>query len=268
MLVDGFGRMGKEDPLRLLRVDMKNAHAHWEPVPALYERLGGRALIAKLLLEEVPAACDALGPHNKLIFAPGILGGAIVSTAGRLSVGAKSPLTGGVKEANAGGTAGDALGKLAIKAVVVENQAQGTCRFVLRIKNDSAELLPADDLCGLGTYATADRLQQLYGSDTTVISIGQAGEYLMRGASIAITGERDQRSNHAARGGLGAVMGSKGLKAIVIDKPEGIDSPLRKCGALPHGRPHVCTNADQRPKAGHERVAAFVRNRFDCRRRE
>jgi aldehyde:ferredoxin oxidoreductase len=213
---------GKEDALRLLRVDMKSVHAYWEPVPALYERLGGRALIAKLLLQEVPAACDALGPHNKLIFAPGILGGAIVSTAGRLSVGAKSPLTGGVKEANAGGTAGDALGKLAIKAVIVENQAQGTCRFVLRINNDSAELLPADDLCGLGTYATADRLQQLYGSDTTVISIGQAGEYLMRGASIAITGERDQRSNHAARGGLGAVMGSKGLKAIVIEKPEGM----------------------------------------------
>jgi aldehyde:ferredoxin oxidoreductase len=208
--------------LRLLRVDMKNAHVHWEPVPDLYERLGGRALIARLLLQEVPAACDALGPHNKLIFAPGILGGAIVSTAGRLSVGAKSPLTGGVKEANAGGTAGDALGKLGIKAVIVEGQAQETRRLVLHIKNDSAELLPADDLCGHGTYATADRLQQLYGSNATVISIGQAGEQIMRGASIAITGERDQRSNHAARGGLGAVMGSKGLKAIVIDKPEGM----------------------------------------------
>jgi aldehyde:ferredoxin oxidoreductase len=203
-------------------VNMKNAHTQWEPVPDLYERLGGRALIAKLLLQEVPAACDSLGPHNKLIFAPGILGGAVVSTAGRLSVGAKSPLTGGAKEANAGGTAGDALGKLGIKAVIVEDRAQGTCHFVLHINNDRAELLPADDLCGLGTYATADRLQQQYGSNATVISIGQAGEHLMRGASIAVTGERDQRSNHAARGGLGAVMGSKGLKAIVIDKPEGI----------------------------------------------
>ena len=83
----------------------------------------GRALIAKLLLEEIPPACDALGPHNKLIFTPGLLGGAGVTTAGRLSVGGKSPLTGGVKEANAGGTAGDTLGKLDIKAVVVEGQA-------------------------------------------------------------------------------------------------------------------------------------------------
>src|SRR5512137_2235197 len=98
---------------------MKDAQVRWEPVPTEYERLGGRALIAKLLLNEVPPACDALGPHNKLIFAPGLLGGAIVATAGRLSVGAKSPLTKGVKEANAGGNSGDALGKLAIKAIVV-----------------------------------------------------------------------------------------------------------------------------------------------------
>ena len=74
---------------------------------------------------------------------------------------------------------------------------------------------------GLGTYATADRLQERFGADATVICIGQAGEYLMTGAGISTTGERDQRSNHAARGGLGAVMGSKGLKAVVIRKPVG-----------------------------------------------
>jgi aldehyde:ferredoxin oxidoreductase len=73
----------------------------------------------------------------------------------------------------------------------------------------------------LGTYATSDQLQKRYGADSTVISIGQAGETLMHGAGVAVTGERDQRSNHAARGGLGAVMGSKRLKAIVIDKPVG-----------------------------------------------
>jgi aldehyde:ferredoxin oxidoreductase len=184
----------------------------------VYERLGGRALIAKVLLEEVSPTCDALGPHNKLIFAPGLLAGANVTTAGRLSVGAKSPLTGGTKEANAGGTAGDTLPKLGIKAIVVEGQAPKGEWYILRVKNDSVELLPANDLRGLGTYATADRLQEKFGADCSVISIGQAGEYLMCGASIASTGERDQRSNHAARGGLGAVMGSKGLKAIVIDK--------------------------------------------------
>ncbi|HEX5681985.1 MAG TPA: aldehyde ferredoxin oxidoreductase C-terminal domain-containing protein [Desulfobacterales bacterium] len=206
--------------MKLLRVDMKELQVKWEPVPVVYTHLGGRALIAKLLLEEIPPRCDALGPHNKLIVAPGLLGGCGVPAAGRLSVGAKSPLTGGVKEANAGGTAGDALGKLELKAVVVEGQPSKKELSILYVAPGSAQLLPAGSLSGLGTYATTDRLKEQYGPDCTVISIGQAGEYLLTGADIACTGEGDQRSNHAARGGLGAVMGSKGLKAIVIDKAE------------------------------------------------
>jgi aldehyde:ferredoxin oxidoreductase len=204
--------------MKLLRVDMSQFQVRWEPVPDVYEQLGGRGFIAKLLLEEIPPVCDALGPHNKLIFAPGLLAGSGVTTAGRLSIGAKSPLTGGVKEANAGGTAGDTLAKLGIKAVVIEGQPKNQELYILHITNDSAKLLPAGNVCGLGTYATADQLQEQYGSEYTVLSIGQAGEYLLTGASIACTGSGDQRSNHAARGGLGAVMGSKGLKAIVIDK--------------------------------------------------
>jgi aldehyde:ferredoxin oxidoreductase len=207
--------------VKILRVNMNEAVIKSEPVPGDYEKLGGRALIVKLLLNEIPPACDALGPHNKLIFTPGLLGGAMVATAGRLSVGAKSPLTRGVKEANAGGTGGDSLGKLRIKAVVIEDQPKAKNFYILVIDGDSAELLPANDLLGTGTYATADRLQQRYGADSTVICIGQAGEQLMTGAGISSTGERDQRSNHAARGGLGAVMGSKGLKAVVIKKPVG-----------------------------------------------
>jgi len=207
--------------MKLLRIDMRDSQIRWEPVPKVYEQLAGRALIAKLLLDEVPPTCDALGPHTKLIFSPGLLGGAMVATAGRLSVGAKSPLTGGVKEANAGGTGGDSLGKYEIKAIVVENQGKPKQFQTLVIEGENARLEPADDLVGLGTYATSDKLWQRYGADSTVICIGQAGEYLMTGAGISSTGERDQRSNHAARGGLGAVMGSKGLKAVVIRKPVG-----------------------------------------------
>jgi aldehyde:ferredoxin oxidoreductase len=210
----------------LLRVNMKSQQVSREPVPQKYERLGGRALIARLLLEEAPPTCDALGPLNKLIFAPGLLGGGGVSTAGRLSVGGKSPLTGGIKETNAGGTAGDTLPKLGVKAIIVEDQPVGDEFVILHISAETAELMPASNLKGQGTYATSDQLQERFGSDCTVISIGQAGEYLMYGAGIAVTGERDQRSNHAARGGLGAVMGSKGLKAIVIDKPTGKSIPL------------------------------------------
>jgi aldehyde:ferredoxin oxidoreductase len=203
--------------VKILRVNMDRLETTWESVPPEYERCGGRALIAKMLLTEIPPRCEPLGPHNKLIFAPGLLGGAGVTTAGRLSVGAKSPLTRGAKEANAGGTAGDALGRLGIKAVVVEGQPKGEF-YVLRVTSDSAELVPAGDLRGLGTYATTKKLQERYGSKCTVLAIGQAGEYLLSGASIACTGEGDQRSNLAARGGLGAVMGSKRLKAVVIDR--------------------------------------------------
>jgi aldehyde:ferredoxin oxidoreductase len=212
--------------MKLLRLNMSEKQVHWEPVPPIYEQLAGRALIARLLLEEIPPPCDALGPYNKLIFAPGLLGGGGVSTAGRLSVGGKSPLTNGVKEANGGGNAGDTLPKFGVKAIVVEGQPQGDDWHLLHITAEGADLLPAGDLQGLGTYATSDRLQERFGPESTVISIGQAGEYLMHGAGIAVTGERDQRSNHAARGGLGAVMGSKRLKAIVIDKPLGKSIPL------------------------------------------
>jgi len=197
---------------------MKNLETEWESVPAPYEHLGGRALIAKLLLEEINPTCDALGPHNKLIFAPGLLAGTGVTTGGRLSIGSKSPLTGGIKETNVGGTAGDILGKLAIKAVVVEERGKKGAIFLLHISNKNAEIKSADSLRGLGTYDTSKQLQEQYGEDSTVISIGQAGEFLLTGAGICSTGETGQRSNHAARGGLGAVMGSKGLKAIVIDK--------------------------------------------------
>jgi aldehyde:ferredoxin oxidoreductase len=214
--------MARRFALKMLRVNMKEAAIRWEPVPPEYEQVGGRALIAKLLLNEIPPACDAIGPHNKLIFTPGLLGGAIVATAGRLSVGAKSPLTGGVKEANAGGIAGDTLGKLRIKAIVVEDQPKAGQFYILLIDGDSVQLVPADDSIRLaGTYATTDRLQERYGADASITCIGQAGEYLMSGAGISTTGEKDQRSNHAARGGLGAVMGSKGLKSVVIKKALG-----------------------------------------------
>src|SRR5512143_3891479 len=131
--------------MRLLRVDMNKSQVRWEAAPPIYEHLGGRALIARLLLEEVPPTCEALGPLNKLIFAPGLLGGGGVTTAGRLSVGGKSPLTRGVKEANAGGTAGDALGKLDIKAIVVEGQASRDTWHILHIQGDAVELVPAGD---------------------------------------------------------------------------------------------------------------------------
>ena len=204
--------------MQLLRANLSTGKTSREPVPDGYVQLGGRGLTARILLEEIPPACDALGPRNKLILAPGLLGGAGVATAGRLSIGAKSPLTGGAKEANAGGTAGDLIGRLDLKAIVVEGQPAAREFFILLVRGDQSELVPAGETKGLGTYATAGLLRKRYGDDCTILSIGQAGEMLLTGAAIACTGEGEQHSNLAARGGLGAVMGSKGLKAVVLDK--------------------------------------------------
>jgi aldehyde:ferredoxin oxidoreductase len=234
----------------LLRVDMGKRKADVVPVPPLYEHLGGRSLIARVLLEEVPPACDALGPNNKLIIAPGLLGGSGVTTSGRLSIGAKSPLTHGVKEANAGGSAGNNLGKRGLKAIIVEGRPQDKKLYLLRISDQGIELLEAEDLRGLGTYQTSVKLQQQFGEGCSVISIGQAGEFLLTGAGIACTGDGDQRSNHAARGGLGAVMGSKGLKAVVIDKAPKAEIPLADKDLFKTASKRFSTEIIENPKLG------------------
>lgn len=203
--------------MKILRVNMERLEVEQQSLPAEYERLGGRALIAKILLTEVPPQCDPLGPNNKLIFAPGLLGGTSLSSSGRLSIGGKSPLTGGIKEANCGGNGGSDLARLGVQALVVEGQPGDGILYELYISDTGAKLLPADDWRGLGTKATAAMAQERWGAGCTVISIGQAGELLMGAAGVVCTGSGEQGSRIAARGGLGALMGSKGLKAIVLD---------------------------------------------------
>jgi aldehyde:ferredoxin oxidoreductase len=212
--------------MRILRVNMDRLEINWESISPKYERLGGRALIAGIMLTEVAPQCDPLGPNNKLILAPGLLGGTSLSSSGRLSVGGKSPLTGGVKEANCGGSGGSDLARLGVKALVVEGQPASGKLYQLYISGTGAELLPADDWRGLGTLATTARAQERWGDGCTVISIGQSGEFLMGAAGVVCTGAGEQNSRVAARGGLGALMGSKGLKAIVLDASTAEPIPL------------------------------------------
>ena len=212
--------------MRILRVDMDRLATKWESVSSDYERLGGRALIAGILLTEVPPQCEPLGPYNKLILAPGLLGGTSLSSSGRLSIGGKSPLTSGIKEANCGGSGGSDLARLGVKALVVEGRPTSGHLYQLYISGTTVELLPADEWRGLGTYATAAKARERWGSDCTVISIGQSGEFLMGAAGVVCTGSGEQNSRMAARGGLGALMGSKGLKAIVLDASSTEPVPL------------------------------------------
>jgi len=205
---------------RILRVNMTNLTAQPEVVPEKYETLGGRGLTSTIVADEVPATCHPLGPNNKVVFAPGVVGGTSAPNCGRLSVGGKSPLTGGIKEANAGGIAGQKIARLGIKAIVVEGQAPDGKLHVLRVDKNGASLLRAGDLAGKGMYEVDTLIWQRYPNKPGVIGIGPAGEMRMVSAGVSVNDEENGPGRYAGRGGLGAV-GAKGLKAIVVDDAGG-----------------------------------------------
>ena len=105
---------------KILRVNMSDLSHKWEDLPAEYETLAGRALTSTIVSKEVDPMCNPLREFNKIVVSPGLLAGTPAPSSGRLSVGAKSPLTGGIKEANAGGLTAGKLGRLGIRAVVIE----------------------------------------------------------------------------------------------------------------------------------------------------
>ena len=205
---------------RLIRVDMNDQTVSIEPYPEQWKLLGGRALSARILLEECDPKCDPLGPDNLLVLAPGVLAGTAAPTSGRLSVGGKSPLTGGIKEANVGGNPGQDLMKLGYRAIVVKGQPTNSeSRYALEVTTNGAQVVPADEHKGKWNYALIDDLAKTYPKTASFISIGPAGEMRLKGASVACTDADKARhpARHAARGGLGAVMGSKGLKYVSVD---------------------------------------------------
>lgn len=203
----------------ILRIHLGSQTWHIEAVESgPYADLGGRGLTSKIIAAEVPPTCDALSEANKIVFAGGLFAGSSVPNGGRLSIGAKSPLTKTIKEANAGGSAAHKLARLGICAIVVEGKAETP--VCLKIDSEGVQFLPADGLQGLGNYATIERLRQAHGDDVGLISIGPAGELQLFAAVIAVA-TPDFHIRTASRGGLGAVMGSKDLKAIIIDDRNG-----------------------------------------------
>jgi aldehyde:ferredoxin oxidoreductase len=178
---------------------------------------GGRSFIVHHLLGKTDPACDPLGRGNPLIFASGLLADTPVSTAGRLSVGGKSPLTGGTKEANVGGAAGRSMARLALKAVILEDAPDNPLCRILFIAKDRVELIDAPELAGKTTRTTLRMLRERFGGEIGALCIGPAGEMRLTAAVLATTDETGVQLRVAGRGGLGAVMGSKGVKAVVFD---------------------------------------------------
>lgn len=202
---------------RILRINTKKRTHSFEETPAELASLGGRALTSRMILNEVPPTCHPLSGANKLVVAPGLLTGTAAANSGRISVGGKSPLTGGIKESNSGGLVSQKLAKLGIKAVVLEDKPEDSDLSLIVIRKDGVEIRPATEYAGRGNNEVMKMLWETYGKRTGVMSIGPAGEQRLTAACINFADPDGRPGRAAGRGGLGAVMGSKGIKAVVVD---------------------------------------------------
>lgn len=204
---------------KILRIDVGAAGGPKATVTELgaYAGMGGRAMTSMVVSSEVPPDCHPLGPENKLVIAPGLMSGSAASTSGRISVGCKSPLTGGIKEANAGGQAGQVMARLGYAAIILEGESKSDDLYKIFIDKDKVEITPANEFKRMTNYDLADRMKALHGEKVAMISIGPAGEMKLCASSIAVTDREFRPSRHAGRGGVGAVMGSKGIKVIILD---------------------------------------------------
>jgi len=216
----------------MLRVNTRTNDIRSEACSTEALRLGGRSLIAHLALKEIDPNCDPLGRRNKFILAAGLLGDTNVTTAGRYSVGAKSPLTGGVKEASVGGNAGQKMARLGFRAVVLQDVHDNPRTNILVVSKQKAEIITAPEYKNLAVRASLHRLRDQFGEDAGVICIGPAGEMMMAGAGVATTDKTEVQIRFAGRGGMGAVMGSKGIKAIVFDDTEALPGEAHDRKAL------------------------------------
>ena len=206
---------------KLLRVNAKTGECKYEPMPEKYRVFGKRGLVDRFVFDEIPAKCDPLGPENKLVICTGTFAGTSFPVTGRVSVGGKSPLTGTIKESSVGGMTGPRMAEHEIKLICVEDLPadDDVLKFLYIDKDGQPSLIDATEYSGLGTYAFSEQIRERYNNDVGVMVIGPAGEMLYRSAAIMVSEFQTGHTARAAgRGGLGALMGSKKIKGIVIEK--------------------------------------------------
>jgi len=200
-----------------------------EPLPEKYKTFGGRALTSNIICDEVDPLCHPLGPNNKIVIAPGIVTGTDGPSSGRLSVGGKSPLTGGIKEANAGGLTAQKLAKLGIKALIIEGKPRDDKWWNIYITKDKIELQDGAWAHQMGVYQLIDEIWKKNPNKPGIIGCGPTGQRLLKASGIFGNNiENSDPGRYAGRGGLGAVLGSKKIIAIITDdtggdKPEPIN---------------------------------------------
>lgn len=208
----------------ILRINMSELSYKLEELPEKYKLLFGRALTSQMVYDEVPPLCHALGPNNKLVFSAGIVTGSAAPTSARISVGGKSPLTGGIKEANAGTAWGQDLAKMHVQALVVEGYPEQKENYWgALVKWDDGEGKPkveffdATEHTGKDVYVTYPKVFEKFGEKVSIASFGNAGEMGYSNSGIVFNDMARRPSRYAGRGGLGAVMATKRLKFLVLD---------------------------------------------------
>jgi len=207
---------------QLLRIKMSDQTYQFEDLPAKWANWAGRGLTSAIVADEVDPTCHPLGPNNKLVIAPGWVSGTPAApSSGRTSFGGKSPLTGTIKESNAGGLSGQKIAKLGLGAIVIEGMPPKGVWYTLVIDQDGVQFDSADDLLGKGMYEVDELLWEKYPHEPAVIGIGPVGEHKLSNAGVSVNDPENKPGRYAGRGGLGAVMGARGVKAIVIDDSGG-----------------------------------------------
>ena len=202
---------------KYLDINLSDQSIRTEELDGLGAVRVGRHVIAKTLLELGAAKADPLGPDNPLIFSAGPFAGSNFSNANRLSVGCKSPLTGGIKEANSGGTFAFALGQLGMAGFTLHGISDEW--VVIHIpKEGEITFQDASPYLGKGNFEVAKMLHEKYGDKVSLGICSPVGEYGGLMAGISFTDPEKRPTRIAARGGVGAVMGSKKVKAIVVER--------------------------------------------------
>ena len=205
---------------RILRVNMTDRTTTFEEVPEKYKERAGRWLTSSIVASEVAPTCHPLGPKNKLVISAGLTSGTSSPTSARVSIGGKSPLTGTIKESNAGTGFAHMLGRLRIKSIIIEKKPQERGEYwTLKITKDEVNFIPADTYAGMKLSEAYKRLFAKHGdiSHRSILGIGVAGEYMLGAAGICFNDMKGRATRYSGRGGMGAVMGSKGLKFIILD---------------------------------------------------
>ena len=200
---------------RIVRVDMARRIVREEPLPPAWARLGGRAMCVAVAAAEIPPDAKPLGPANRLVFAPGLLAGTGAPCADRLSIAAKSPLTGTLRESNAGGGIARLLAGLGIRALIVEGAPKGHGWYALHIDADGVAVREERTVVGQGIDATVAAVRNRPGPTPGLMAIGPGGEMEMAAANVSLA-DANGPVRKVGRGGLGAVFGSKRIKLITF----------------------------------------------------